>query len=204
MRFQDRRDAGEKLAYRLTGIQPNTLVVGIARGGVLVAREVAKRLQLPLKVLVVKKITSSENPELAIGAVGPDTVYWDTDMVCRVGLTTQDTQFLLTQTQRLQKRRQRLLHGIDDQGNLSGRNIILVDDGIATGATVLAAAFFLRRQHVSSLTLAVPVMAKSTRIHFQSEFDSIIVLEEPEQFMSVGQFYDSFPQVSDDEVRSIL
>lgn len=205
MRFADRHDAGEKLADRLVGIQPNTLVVGIARGGVLVAKDIAKRLQLPLKILVVKKISSISNPELAIGAVGPEkTVYWDNDMVKQLGIPEKDQQFLLKRTEKLQQYRQKLLGGIDSHSRLEGKDIILVDDGIATGATAIAASEFLRKQHVGSILLAVPVIAHSTLSEIEYHFDRVMALYVPETFQSVGEFYLSFPQVDDSGIKKSL
>lgn len=203
MQFRNRHEAGIHLAEKLVGIKPNTLVVGIARGGVLVSRSIAQRLHLLSAIVVVKKISTLANPELAIGAVGPaHTVFWDTAMLKRLSVTKQQQKFLLKRTVNLQKQRQKLLAGIDEQVPLQGKDIILVDDGIATGATVRAAAQFLRKQKVASILLAVPVIARNTRNAVEDVFDYILALHVPTTFHSVSAFYASFPQVEDTEILS--
>lgn len=205
--FINRQQAGELLAARLKDYQgkKDVVVLGIPRGGVVVAQVVAQALTAPLDVVIVKKIGAPNNPELAIGAVGPGgVVYWDNKLCRRLGVDGKTK--LEARSKKLEELRERekLLRGRKGYKNLANKTVIIVDDGVATGATVMAAAKFVKKMGVKKVMLAVPVIAKDTLAHIKRYFDEVVFLEQPQEFYAVGQFYQDFPQVSDETVVEIL
>ena len=210
--FQDREKAGKLLAEKLKSLKRKNmaaakfdLVLGITRGGVLVAREIAKILSLPLDIIVVKKIGAPRNPELAVGAVGPKaSVFWDEELLSNLHISLKERKGLLKIKKHEQEELENKLSPKSKKRSLSEKNIILADDGIATGATVLAACKFLKREKVKSINLAIPVISKDTLGSIKKYFDRVVALEIADGFGAVGEFYVDFPQVEDETVIKIL
>lgn len=204
--FANRLEAGKLLAEKLKSPKGReTVVLGIARGGVVVAYEVAKKLGAPLDVLVVKKIGAPGNPELAIGAVGPQkTVVWDEELSLRLGVGEDYREYALKQKSAEQKEKEKTLRGQKPLPTLAGKMVILVDDGIATGATTEAAVAWIRNQDPKKIILAVPVAPPDSVEKLRSQVDELICLRIEPDFWAVGQFYQEFPQVEDEEVIELI
>ncbi len=204
--FKNREEAGIKLAERLRGLavgSSNSIVLAIPRGGVVVGKVMAQSLACPLGILVVKKIGAPGNPELALGAMGPEgTVVWNKEMMEQAGVTPQGlSSEIKTAESKLES------YGLKFSGkglDLKGKNVILTDDGIATGATIEAAITWLKKQNPASIILAVPVAPPEVVDKFKNLVNELIVLEKPVFFQAVGQFYEDFPQVSDEEVIKLI
>jgi predicted phosphoribosyltransferase len=178
------------------------VVLGIPRGGVAVARSLADKLQAPLGVVVTKKIVAPLQEELAIGAVGPEgESILDTDLIQKLGI---EEEVLAAQIEKARAKVKRYQAEFKDQLDLRDKNIILVDDGIATGATVKAAIKHLRSKKIKKLILAVPIAPQDIVSELKRSVDEMVVLETPRDFQAVGEFYESFPQVSDEEVLQLL
>lgn len=198
--FKDRQAAGELLANRLKDTKAD-LVLGIPRGGVVVAAEIAKDLNLPLDIVVTRKIGAPGQEELALGAVDPDgEVVWDYELLKQLELKIESDQLAekIEETKEEIKRREeqyRQGRPLDVQDQM----VILVDDGIATGATILSAIKYLKR-HGARIVLAVPVASQEALRKMEGEVDQSVVLETPEYFAAVGQFYHQFEPVTDEEV----
>lgn len=206
--FKNREEAGLLLANKLKSYkETDAVVIGIPRGGVVVAKKIADVLKLPLHIVVIKKIGVPTSPELAIGAVGPKgVVTWDKDLIKRLQLSKLQLLELKLQKEKERKEREKALRQASGKHDLDimGKTVILVDDGIATGATILTLEKFLKKEHVAKKVLAVPVISKDTFRDISRYFDKIVVLAVEENFYAVGQFYEEFPQVSDEEVLSLL
>ncbi len=190
--FKDRQSAGKILANRLKNTKAE-LVLGIPRGGVVVAKEVAEAINLPLDVVITRKIGAPNQPELALGAVDPDGEV--------VGV--ENLKLKIDDEMQEIKRREELYRQGRGRLEVQDRIVILVDDGMATGATTLAAVRYLKR-HGAKVILAVPVAPQEAVDKIRSEVDEAIFLEIPEYFQAVGQFYQSFDPVSDEEVVQYL
>lgn len=205
MIFASRQDAGRRLGkfLRERGIAAD-LVLGLPRGGVVVAAEVASELKAPLDVLVVRKIGHPQQPEFALGALAePDSVFLNEDFVrsllaSRRGL---DKVIAAEKTHLLEYRRRFHLSAMPA---LDGKTILLVDDGLATGATAEAAAISARRQNAKRIIVAAPVASTSACERLRLVADSVEVLLEEEDFSAVGQFYERFSQTEDEEVIALL
>jgi len=207
MVFKNREEAGEILAQKLKSFKgrKDVLVLGITRGGVVVAFAVAKSLRLPLDVIVVKKIGAPSNPELAIGAIGPkDTIYFEEDELRILNIDKSQMKILTEQKQKERKDLEEKLRGGKSPISVKGKTIILIDDGVATGATVKCASIFLKKEKAKKIILAIPVISKETLKNIKIYFNTIISLSIEENFYAVGQFYSDFPQVEDEEVAEIL
>jgi putative phosphoribosyl transferase len=203
--FADRIDAGAKLAEAL-GSRPNDAVVlGIPRGGVIVAREVADRLNAQLDITIPRKLGAPRNPELGIGAVAADgTRVVDHRLMemLHVG-----EEYLSAETERqLQeiRRRLRAYRGTDEEADVTGRVVVVVDDGVATGATAEAAVRSLKAGGAKKLILAVPVAAPEAAARLAKVADEVVTVATPEPFWAVGQWFADFRQVSDEEVIEAL
>jgi predicted phosphoribosyltransferase len=202
--FRDRRHAGQVLAQRLLGWRqrPGLLVLALPRGGVPVGDEVARALQAPLDVLAVRKLGAPWHPEFAIGALasgGIRVLQPEAD-----GIAQADIDRVVRQEQAELERRERLYRGALPPPRLAGRSVILVDDGLATGSTMLAAAQAVRTQAPAAVCVAVPVGPASTCELLAGVADEVVCAEMPEPFRAVSLFYRAFEQVTDDEVRSVL
>jgi len=207
MHFRDRHEAGQLLAKELASLrgQKDVIVLGIPRGGVVVAYEVAKALQAPLDVYITRKIGAPYNPELAIGAVASDgTLVLDHTLIQRMGVPDDYVQ---AETERQRKEIERRLaayRGSRPEPDLQDKTVILVDDGVATGATILASLRALKQRKPAQLILAVPVGPADTISLLSQEADRVVCLYTPEVFWAVGAFYAVFDQTSDAEVIQLL
>lgn len=202
-RFSDRCDAGEQLAERLSELAwHEPVVLGLARGGVPVAARVAARLGGELDVAVTRKIGAPSNPEAAIGAVtaGGDPVY-DPAALRALRLTEHD---LADRVAREHEAAREQLRRFGYGSEVTGRNVIVVDDGLATGLTARAALRELRARGPGTVTLAAPVASPDAVRGLRDDADEIITLDQPSGFRGVGEWYESFRQVSDDEVGAIV
>lgn len=201
--FKNRQAAGQILAQRLRNTSAD-LVLGIPRGGVVVAAEIAKKLNLPLSFIVTRKIGAPMQEELALGAVDPDgEVAWDHELLKQLKLEIRNLKLEIEDEWKELKRREDLYRG--SRGNLDiwGKTVILTDDGIATGATTLAAIKYLKR-HGARVILAVPVASKDAMEKVAQEAEEVVVLHTPLDFQAVGQFYQHFEPVTDEEVIQLL
>lgn len=206
MIFYDRRDAGQRLGMALARYRgKDTVVLGIPRGGVVVAAEVAKILLAPLDLIIPRKIGAPHNPEVAIGAVAPDgTAILDERMVAVLGVGDVEISRLTEKVRAEIARRLEAYRGGRPAEELSGRVVILVDDGIATGYTIMAALQAIKKAGPAKFVLAVPVAPQDTVKALAQEVDEMICLESPENFYAVGQFYTDFDQVEDNEVTALV
>jgi putative phosphoribosyl transferase len=206
--FPDRRAAGRMLAQRLLHLAgPKTIVLALPRGGLPVADEVARGLSAPLDIVLVRKIGMPGNPELAMGAVaGPegDTLVLNPDLVAAYGIGEAMIEAQAA-PERAELARRSLLWGARLQaGALAGKVVILVDDGIATGATMRAAIAAVRADGTERVVVATPVAPPDTLDQMAGLADEVVCLSTPAAFTAVGRHYASFPQLGDDEVRTIL
>lgn len=180
------------------------LVLGIPRGGVVVAAAVAERLALPLDVLVTRKIGAPHNGELAIGAVMPDgTVILDEEMVQAYAVGPYLSRAIQEERQRLKQRLQ-LYRGERAALSVAGRTVLVVDDGIATGYTMRAAVDWLMTQHPATMVVAVPVAPPEVVAALAERVQTVVTVAQPEPFYAVGMYYDDFSQTSDAEVVDLL
>lgn len=206
MIFQNREEAGDRLAHLLKKYKKeNTLILALPRGGVPVAARIAKYLNAPLDVLVVRKIGSPNNKELAIGAIAPGGVsYLDKLNMINLNMTTAKlNEITLNETIEM-NRRQKAYRGDQPPLTVKGKTIILVDDGIATGATIKAAIRSVKKQKPEKLIVAVPVCSPEIAEDIKLLVDEFECLENPDPFTAVGTYYFSFPQITDEEVKSLL
>ena len=204
--FRNRREAGRALGRRLTATSPeNAVVLGLPRGGVPVAFEISQALRAPLDVLLVRKVGVPSQPELAMGAIGEDGVRVVNDRVIRAaGISQADFETVEAVERRELKRRAIRYRGDRPRVDLTGRDAILVDDGVATGATARAACLVARQHGATGVVFATPVAPPSAITELRRDADDVIALETPEVFYAIGQFYDDFRQTSDDEVVALL
>ncbi|MFC8371093.1 phosphoribosyltransferase [Streptomyces sp. NPDC057238] len=210
MRFRDRRQAGRELAARLRerqdeGALPDPVVLALPRGGAAVAVEVAGALDAPLDVLVVRKIGAPFHEEFGVGAMAGDGVpLLDEEALRRLGIDEADLAPVVERERtELRRREQRYRQGRPPL-DLRGRTVIVVDDGLATGSTARAALRALRAQDPGHLVLAVPVGSTEGVALMRSEADEVVCLHEPAAFMAVGQWYEEFDQLTDDDVLDAL
>jgi putative phosphoribosyl transferase len=205
--FRDRTEAGKLLAKQLTGYtnQHDVLVLALPRGGVPVAFEVARVLYAQLDVIVVRKLGVPGQEELAMGAIATGGVrILNNDVVQFLGIPYELIDKMAANEQLELERRERLFRGDRAAYDVRGRTVILVDDGIATGATMHAAVAALKQQQPARIIIAVPTAAPSTCDEFADEVDELVCVIRPEPFIAVGYWYKQFSQTSDEEVRSLL
>lgn len=205
--FKDRKSAGILLAKHLQHYigQQNIIVLGIPRGGVVTAHEVAKSLKLPLDIVVTRKIGAPAQPELALGAVDADgSVVWEEHLLDDLRLKIDDLRDKVLHEVEEIKRREKVYRQSKKPLQLAGKTVILVDDGIATGSTMLSAINYLRQHQVKKIILASPVAGKDTAEKLSQIVGELIILETPIQFSAVGQFYHQFEPVEDNEVIEYL
>jgi len=205
--YADRSEAGRVLAQALTdyrGIRDG-LVLGLPRGGVVVAAEVAKALQLPLDVILLRKLPYPDNPELAVGAIAEDgSLFLNPEFRFSNGNQPEWLQPILREQMGIIHQRAKMYRSHRRPHPIRGKTVILVDDGIATGATMRVAIHAVQAAGASQTVVAVPIASPSTVRELQGEADVVVVLEAPWEFCAVGQAYESFTQVSDEEVCEIL
>jgi putative phosphoribosyl transferase len=204
--FFDRLDAGRKLARALGDLPRDALILAIPRGGVIVARATADELERPLDVLVVRKLGAPHNPELAIGAIGPNgTVTLDEDVLRALPVVSAEYMDHEVTSQLGEiRRRLTLYRGDVPFPDVTDRCCVVVDDGIATGSTARAALHWLRAEGAKPVILAVPVAPEQAMTEFRGDADRVVILAAPQRFFAVGQWYDNFEQVSDEEVVAAL
>lgn len=207
MLFQNRKAAGQFLAKELVAYanRQDVLVLALPRGGVPVAFEVAKALNAPLDVFVVRKLGVPEQQELAMGAIASGGVrVLNENIVRSLGVSEAAINQVVAKEQQELERRERLYRGDRPVPSLHERTVILVDDGLATGATMRAAVVALQQQKPAKIIVAVPVSASETCQEFQSKVDEVVCAATPSPFYSVGLWYEDFPQTTDEEVRDLL
>jgi len=203
--LKNRTEAGKKLASALKSTSKKAVILAVPRGGVVVGFEIAKELGVPLDIFITKKIGAPNNPELAIGAVAEDgTLLLDESLVELLGVS----QNYIAQEVERQKieinRRLKSYRGNVAKLEVVGREVILVDDGVATGSTLKAALRSLRKQGAKPLVVAVPVGPLDTVNALKQEADRVVCLFTPEPFYAIGEFYEDFDQTSDEEVTELL
>ncbi len=203
MLFRNRIEAGRLLAQALAKYEgrPNLVVLGLPRGGVPVARIVADFLGAPLDVFLVRKLGVPWQPELAFGAITETVRVIDAGLVRECELTPSVIDEIAAREQREIDRRSRLYRGTRSMMEIHGKEVIIVDDGLATGSTMLAAVRALRQQGAKRILVAVPVGPPGTCDALRREADEVVCLSSPEPFYSVGTWYEDFTQVSDREVQ---
>lgn len=207
VRFKNRIDAAQKLAASLKKYKnsPNTIVLGLARGGVVTAAEIARILQLPLDVMIVRKIGAPLEEELAIGAVTQSgVVVLNQILIDQMNIPQDYVQKMLAKEREECQNRQRLYRSHYPAKDVKDKNVILVDDGIATGLTMEAAIKDMQQQNVKSIVVAVPVMPSDEVSHIKKLCNQLVYLIAAEGFLALGAFYKDFTQVNHDEVIAQL
>jgi putative phosphoribosyl transferase len=207
MLFRDRFDAGHRLASLLREYahRPDVLVLGLPRGGVPVAYAVAQELGVALDVFLVRKLGVPGQEELAMGAVASGGLrFINSEVVSELAISPDQIERVAESEQRELERRDRLYRGERPQPPISGKTVILIDDGLATGSSMRAAVRALRQHSPAQIIVAVPVAAASTCNLLRNEADTVVCLETPQPFYAVGQWYRDFSQTTDDEVRDLL
>jgi putative phosphoribosyl transferase len=207
MIYRDRTEAGKRLAAELAGYagRQDVLVLALPRGGVPVAFEVARALGVPLNVFLVRKLGVPGHEELAMGAIATGGVrVLNEDVVRYLNIPGEVIDAVAAEEQRELERREKLYRGDRPAPNVRGKTVILVDDGLATGSTMRAAAAALRQQAPARIVVGVPVSSLATCDKFRDEVDEVVCAFTPEPFHGVGQWYEDFSQTTDDEVRELL
>ena len=204
--FIDRADAGRQLAVSTVHAPGSAaLILGLPRGGVPVANQIASAWGASLDVVVVRKLGAPANPEFALGAIGEDgVVVVDDEVRRRLGVTPAQLEKAIVDQRRELVRRVLLYRGDRPRLPVAGRDVVVVDDGLATGSTAVAAVAVARLMGAARVTVAVPVGSAQAVERLRSVADDVACLEQPEPFYSVSQHYDDFAQVSDTDVLSIL
>jgi predicted phosphoribosyltransferase len=205
--FRDRSDAGRQLGERLRQepLNGTPIVLGLPRGGVPVAYEVAAVLGAPLDVLIVRKLGAPFNPELAVGAIAyGGIVVYNEDVLDMLHLTADSMQTIRVAEQKELARRERVYRGERPPPEIGGKCVILVDDGVATGATMEAAVRATRGLAPREIIVAVPTSARDSLARLEAVADRVVVIETPDPYFGVGAWYQDFSQLTDDEVLGYL
>jgi putative phosphoribosyl transferase len=206
-RFRDRREAGRVLAERLSGYagRDDVVVLALPRGGAPVGYEVARAIGAPLDVFVVRKLGVPGHEELALGAVASGgTLVVNDEVATALGVGTEQIDRIAERELREVERREQVYRGERRPLDVKRKTVILVDDGLATGATMRAAAQAVRKLGPEKVVVAVPVAARETCDELGSEVDEIVCVQTPDLFYAVGLWYEEFPQTTDEEVRDLL
>lgn len=207
MLLLDREDAGIRLADALSAYkeEEETIVIGLPRGGVVVAYEVARTLNLPLDVTVPRKIGAPMNPEFAIGAITEtgEGIFHDT-VISDLRITEDYLKEAVAHEREVAKKRLALFRKGNPPRDLRGKTVLIVDDGLATGATMQAAIASIKKEGAKKIVVAVPVAPIDTAAEIEELVDELVCLSTPAEFHAIGQFYQTFGQTSDDEVVEIL
>lgn len=207
MYFEDRSDGGKQLAAKLMKYKkaPNSIVIGLPRGGVITAFEVAKTLELPLDIIVSRKIGTPDNPEFALGAITEDgNVFLDKDLIQLFHVQTSYLDRVIEEEKKEAARRHRLYRKGRSMSSLIGKTVIIVDDGVATGATIKAAIHAAKARGAQKIIIAVPVAPTEFVAMIRKSVDAVVVVREEDNLGSVGAFYANFAQTSDEEVIQAL
>jgi putative phosphoribosyl transferase len=205
--FHDRFEAGRVVATRLSAYanRPDAIVLGLPRGGVAVAYEVARALNLPLDVFIVRKLGVPGQEELAMGAIASGGVrVLNHAVIGALGLSQAEINEVIRREEQERRRREEEFRGERPPLHLKGKTVILVDDGLATGATMWAAVTAVRQQEPAKVVMAVPVAAPAECDAFRQIADEVICAITAEPFHAVGLWYQDFPQMTDEEVRALL
>jgi len=203
--FEDRRDAGQQLAEQLIKYKDHPIVLALPRGGVTVGFEIAKMLHEPLDVIVARKLGAPHNPELGIGAIAEDdNIVLDEPTVAVLGITEEQIQSIKESELEEMKRRIDLYRNGKPLPKLTNRTVILVDDGLATGVTALAAIEAIKKQKPKQLIFAVPVCAYETAETIRTKVDDFVCIQCPYDLQAIGLYYRNFQQVTDEEVIELL
>jgi len=208
-RFKDRRDAGRKLAEKLAQYkgQPDTIILGLPRGGVPVADEIADKLDLPMDVYVVRKLGTPMHEELAMGAIASNGAKVLNESVIKsAGVQDSKVEEVVAREQKEVRRREELFRGDREPLSSKGKTVIIVDDGLATGATMKAAVQAVRSTGSKKVVVAVGAAPRDTYEEFQQmeDADEIVSVITPRVFIGVGRFYENFTQTTDEEVQECL
>lgn len=203
MMFKDRKDAGEKLAQALNKFKnQGAVVIGIPRGGVEVAYHVALALQAELSMIITRKLGHPENPELAIGAIAEDGSMYLSDLASSV--SQDDLYKVLTREREEIRRRIQELRDGKALPKLEGRIVILVDDGIATGATIYATIKLCRQQKAAKVVVAAPVSSQQSKSRLAKLAEEVYILDTPDMYWAVSQVYQHFENMEDAEVKAVM
>ncbi len=203
--FKNRTEAGKQLAEALKDIAKDAVVLAVPRGGVVVGYEVARALGASLDVVITRKIGAPDNPELAIGAVAEDGTYLLDQSI--VGMLSVPEGYVAEEVERQTaeiKRRLKKYRGDAAPIQIEGRDVLLVDDGVATGATLRAALRSFQNRGAKSVTVAIPVGPPDTVAQLRREADRVVCLSTPDPFYAIGEFYENFDQTSDEKVIELL
>lgn len=206
-KFQNRTQAGELLAAKLTAYtkRPDVLVLGLPRGGVPVAFEIAKTLNVPLDIILVRKLGVPTQPELVMGAIATGGVLvLNDDMINLLGISGAEIDVAAQREMQELERRDRLYRGNRPLPHVENRTVILVDDGVATGSTLRAAIAALRQQQPQQIIVAVPIAPTSVCQWLRIEADDVVCAVEVEQLSAISLWYEEFAQTTDEEVRALL
>ena len=207
MIFSNRQDAGKQLAAKLIKYKDrqDVKLLALPRGGVPVAYEVAKELNLPLDVLLVRKIGIPDHEETAMGAISIDDIaILNEELIQQLNISWQDIDRIIAKERKELRRRNDLYRKDKKPLDVKDKTVIVIDDGIAMGSTMYAAIAFLKKQQVRYITIAVPVSSKSAYQELRPEVDELICLHIPNNFYAVGNWYKTFSQISDKEVQNLL
>lgn len=205
--FRDRDEAGRLLGAKLGArhFPENTIVLGLARGGVAVGLPVAAQLRVPLDIVVVRKVGVPDQPELAMGAIaGGEVRTLDQELIRHLGISQAEVEAVVASETAEAARRERLYRQGQPAPDLGGRVVILVDDGLATGSSMLAAVRYVKSLQPASVLVAVPAGSRQACQQLKKEADDCVCLATPEPFHGVGVWYVDFRQVTDDEVQHLL
>jgi len=202
--FRDREEAGEKLALKLKKDinSEDFVVVALLRGGIILGKKIEEVFKVPLAPLSVKKIGAPSNSELAIGAVAFDkTSYFDKDLIKHLSV---DEDYIKSSQEAKWKEAETLQKQFKNKISLQNKKVVIVDDGIATGATAICAGIYAKKEKAKAMILATPVIARNTLKNIKKYFDRVVSLKIVDNLVSVSQFYKNFPQITDEEVVGIL
>ena len=205
--FRDRTEAGELLAEQLTAYanKPNVLVLALPRGGVPVGAQVARKLNAPLDVFVVRKLGLPGHPELAMGAIATGGVrVFNGDVINSLRIPDEVINAVTAEEFQELQRRERSYRDDLPPPEVEGKTVIIVDDGIATGSTMVAAVAALRQLNAGRIVVAAPTIARSTYDYLRKAADDVVAVIVPEEFHGVGQSYEDFSQTTDEEVHQLL
>jgi len=204
--FRDRAEAGRLLGVELAArhLPVNAIILALPRGGVPVGVEVAEALKAPLDVVVVRKLGVPWQPELAMGAIAGGTKVLDDQLIRELRISDEEVEAVVARERKEAARREKLYRSGRPAPNLFGRTVLIVDDGLATGSTMLAATRHVRERNPERLIIAVPVSSSEACSRLKREADACISMAMPEPFFAVGEWYTDFRQVTDSEVQATL